>query len=38
MKRIVLLLSLLVVMTMQIVAAGAQTVLTAVRKDKDPLQ
>jgi hypothetical protein len=38
MKRIVLLLSLLVVMTMQIMAADAQTVLTDVQKDKDPLQ
>lgn len=38
MKRIILLLSLLVVMTMQIVAANAQTVLTDVWKDKEQLQ
>jgi len=38
MKRIILLLSLLVVMTMQVVAADTQTVLTDVWKDKDRLQ
>jgi len=38
MKRIVLLLSLLLVMTMQGVAADAQTVLTDVWKGKDRLQ
>jgi len=38
MKRIILLLSLLVVMTVQVVAADAQTVLTDVWKDKERLQ
>lgn len=38
MKRIILLLSLLVVMTMQVVATNTQTVLTDVWKDKEQLQ
>jgi hypothetical protein len=38
MKRIILLLSLLLVMTMQVVATNSQTVLTDVWKDKDRLQ
>jgi len=38
MKRIILLLSLLLVMTMQVVSTNAQTVLTDVWKDKDRLQ
>lgn len=38
MKRIILLLSLLVVMTMQVVATNAQTGLTDVWNDKDQLQ
>jgi hypothetical protein len=38
MKRIILLLSLLVVMTMQAVATNVQTVLTDVWKDKERLQ
>ena len=38
MKRIILLLSLLVVMTMQVVATNVQTVLTDVWKDKERLQ
>ena len=38
MKRIILLLSLLVVMTMQVVATNVQTLLTDVWKDKDRLQ
>lgn len=38
MKRIILLLSLLVVRTMQVVATNAQTVLTDVWKDNEQLQ